>query len=121
MTTPQDDATYRFALDAARIATDLKVEDVAILDLRGLTSLADFFVIGTGTSDRQMHAVVFELKQFAKTLDRTPLRVSDSSTSSWILADYVDIVVHLFDADAREYYDLEGLWGHAPQVEMPAR
>ena len=118
--TTSTDPSLRFALDAARIASELKVEQIVLLDLRGLTSLADFFVIGTGTSDRQMHAVLHEIKQFAKTVERTPLRVSDSGSSAWILADYVDVVVHLFDSDSREYYDLDGLWGHAPEVELPA-
>ncbi len=114
------DPTLQFTLDAARIASELHVADVVVLDLRGLTSLADFFVIGTGTSDRQMHAVVHELKMHAKTIERTPLRVSDSGSSSWILADYVDVVVHLFDPTHREYYDLEGLWGHAPTLDWQA-
>lgn len=114
---PDRDETLSFALDAARIAADNRTEDVAILDLREISSLADYFVIGTGTSDRQMHAVLFHLKQHAKTVGRTPFRVADTQSSSWILADYVDVVVHLFDAEHRDYYDLDGLWGDAPRVD----
>lgn len=111
------DEGLRFALDAARIADENKTADIVVLDLRGLSSVADFFVIGTGTSDRQMHAVLFHLKQHAKALGRQPYKVSDAPSSSWILADYIDVVVHLFDQQHREYYDLDGLWGDAPRID----
>lgn len=114
------DEARAFALDAARIAADNRTEDIAVLDLRGISSLADYFVIGTGTSDRQMHAVLFHVKQHAKSIGRSPFRVADTQSSSWILADYVDVVVHLFDADHREYYDLDGLWGDAPRIDWQA-
>ena len=110
-----DDA-LEFACALARIAAENKTEDVAVLDLRGISSLADFFVIGTGTSDRQMSAVVDHIAAHAKTVDRRAFNVANTQTSSWILADYVDVVVHLFDAEHRAYYDLDGLWGDAPQV-----
>jgi ribosome-associated protein len=110
------DEVLRFAVDAARIADDNRTEEITVLDLRGISSLADYFVLGTGTSDRQMHAVLYHLKQYAKTVERAPFRVADSQSSRWILADYVDVVVHLFDAEHREYYDLDGLWGDAPRI-----
>ncbi len=111
-----DDA-IDFARQVARLATDNKIEDVAVLDLRGLSSLADFFVIGTGTSERQMHAVLDMIKQYAKERDRTPYNIADSSEARWILADYVDVVVHLFDREHRSYYDLDNLWGDAPRLD----
>jgi ribosome-associated protein len=111
-----------FAIAAARIAAENRAEDVAVLDLRGLSSFADFFVVGTGTSDRQMHAALDFIADHARTLGRTPFRVANSREAYWILADYVDVVIHLFDAEHREYYDLESLWGDAPRVawEPPA-
>lgn len=105
-----------FAIDAARIAQDYKAEDIIILDLRGLSTLADFFVLGTGTSDRQMQTVLDKIKEHAKSIDRRPFNVADSPGGAWLLADYVDVVIHLFDADHRAYYDLDGLWGDAPEV-----
>lgn len=106
-----------FAVAIARVAADHRLDDVAVLDLRGLTSVADYFVLGTGTSDRQMHAVLDRIGDFARSRGRKPYRVGDSSSASWILADYVDVVVHLFDAEHRSYYDLDSLWGDAPRVE----
>ncbi|MBW7905776.1 MAG: ribosome silencing factor [Phycisphaerae bacterium] len=116
---PEEEA-LSFAVDAARVAHDGKVEDVAVIDLRGLSSLADFFVIGTGTSSRQMHAALDQIARHAKSAGRKVYRVSDTRTANWILADYVDVVIHLFDAEHRVYYDLDGLWGDAPRVNWQA-
>lgn len=109
--------TRAFAVAAARLAAEMKTSDVQVLDLRGLSSLADYFVIGTGTSDRQMHAVLGKVEDRARQMRRRPFKVSDSQSASWILADYVDVVVHLFDREHREYYDLDGLWGDAPRLQ----
>lgn len=106
-----------FAVDAARIAASYRTEAVRVLDLRGLSSLADAFVLGTGTSDRQMFAVLARVEEYARSIGRRPLNVSQPRSASWLLADYVDVVIHLFDAEHRAYYDLDGLWGDAPQVE----
>ncbi len=116
-TRPTEDEGLRFAVQVARIASENRTEDVSILDLRGLSSISDFFVIGTGTSDRQMHAVLDHVKQHARTVQRTPFNVADSRSSVWILADYVDVVLHLFSVEHRAYYDLDSLWGDAPRVE----
>jgi ribosome-associated protein len=109
-----------FALVAARIAAETKAESVVVLDLRGLSTLADFFVIGTGTSGRQMHAVLDRILEYARTVERKHFHISDSSDAAWLLADYVDVVIHLFDEEHRNYYDLDGLWGDAPLVDWQA-
>lgn len=106
-----------FAKEAARIAENSRCEDVVILDLRGLSSVTDFFVIATGTSDRQMRATVDLVHEHAKRVGQDRFGLSGYDTSTWILADYVDVVVHLFDPERRNYYDLELLWGDAPRVE----
>jgi len=113
---PADDA-QQFAIAAARIAHDHHVDDISVLDLRGLSSLTDYFVIGTGSSDRQMHAVLDRIEEHARTVGRSPFKVADSRSASWILADYVDVIVHLFDEQHRDYYDLAGLWGDSPSIE----
>lgn len=106
-----------FALAIARVAADNKTEDVVVLDLRGLSNLADYFVLGTGTSDRQMRAVLGAIADYARTVGRSPFNTSDAAGSVWMLADYVDVVVHLFDDEHRDYYDIDGLWGDAPRLE----
>jgi ribosome-associated protein len=102
---------------AARIADDNRAKDIKILDLRGLTSVFDFFVIATGGSVRQLHAISDEIETAAReTLNDRKLGSEGYSQGGWVLIDFGDVVVHLFDADAREYYALEDLWGQAPQV-----
>ncbi len=112
----EDDA-QQFAVGVARLAAEMRVEDVSVLDLRGLSTLTDYFVVGTGSSDRQMHAVLDKIEAHARQVGRRPFKVADTRAASWILADYVDVVVHLFDAEHRSYYDLDSLWGDAPRVE----
>jgi len=110
------DEALEFALAAARIAAEHKTENVQVLNLRGLSNFAEFFVLGTGTSPRQMHAVIDLIEEYARSVGREPFRVADSREAHWILTDYVDVVIHLFDPERREYYDLDNLWGDAPRV-----
>jgi ribosome-associated protein len=111
------DAARAFAVAAARIAADNKTENVRVLDLRGLSTLADYFVLGTGTSDRQMRAVLDLIREHAKAEGRDLFNVGDPQNASWLLADFIDVIVHMFDEEHRAYYDLDGLWGDAPEVE----
>ncbi len=106
-----------FAIEAARIADDNRAEDVVVLDLRGISSIADFFVIGTGTSDRQMQAVIDQIEVFGRKVGQKPLGYNGRESDTWVLADYVDVVIHMFSREKRRYYDLELLWGDAPRVE----
>jgi len=106
-----------FAKALARVANDNRAEDVVILDLRGLSPVADFFVIATGASGRQLCAVADQMDEYAKRVSQKRYGLSGYQIATWILADYVDVVVHLFDPDHRHYYDLELLWGDAPRVE----
>ncbi len=112
----QQAETREFARQAAQTAAESRIENVLVLDLRGLSSVADYFVIGTGSSDRQMRAVLAYIEELALERNRRPFRIADSRDSRWLLADYVDVVVHLFDAEHRDFYDLEGLWGDAPRL-----
>ncbi len=106
-----------FARITARIAADNKAEDVVILDLREMTSIADFFVIATGTSDRQLRAIADIVEAEAAQFGQKPFGVSGYVNASWVLVDFVDVVVHLFDREHRTYYDLELLWGDAPRID----
>lgn len=109
-----------FARQVARIAADNRTEELVILDLRGLSPVADYFVIGTGTSDRQIRSTIEAIEDHARTANQTRFGLSGFENATWILADYVDVVVHLFDAERRRYYDLDMLWGDAPRVDWEA-
>ena len=107
----------RFAIETARIAHDHNAEDVTVMDLRGLSPVTDFFVICSGTSDRQRRTVCDMVKDYGRTIDFKPLGLSGYHTANWVLVDFVDVVLHVFAPEYREYYDLELLWGDAPRIE----
>jgi ribosome-associated protein len=102
---------------AVELAVDRKALDVVTLDLRGMIGYADYFVIATGRSDRQTRAIHDAIHQGLKQRYRLlPRRVEGVTEGNWVLMDYLDIVVHLFTPDTREFYRLEQLWGDAPQT-----
>ena len=106
---------------AVRAAEAKKATEIKVLDLTGITSFADFFVICTGANQRQIQAisdeVAVQLKQQAGEL---PISVEGYHQADWILADYGDLLIHIFSPKAREYYDLERLWRSAKTVAIPA-
>jgi ribosome-associated protein len=106
-----------FALGAARLASELKCADVIVLDMKGRSPVCDFMVIASGTSPRQMKSVATEISKLGKSQSSAPWRMSADEGSSWICADFVDVVLHLFEPGQREWYDLEGLWSDASRVE----
>jgi ribosome-associated protein len=115
--TPQATAdSAALAERIAAIASDRKAIDVRVIDLRGIVSYTDFFVIATGNTERQTKAIHDaihdELKHGENRL--LPRRTEGGSEARWILLDYLDVVAHIFTPDAREYYRLEQLWGEAP-------
>jgi ribosome-associated protein len=93
-----------------------KAEDIVVLDLRGLSSFTDFFVIMTGNSTRQNTAISESIEQALKENRLVPLGVEGRGPAEWILLDYGSFVVHVFSKQAREYYSLEKLWGDAPRL-----
>ncbi len=107
---------HGFAVEAARLLADTKCEDVVVFDVRGLSHVTDFVVIGTGTSDRQMKSVAEDVEELGASqgFDRYGQERDDSTT--WVVADFVEVVVHLFEPNTRAHYDLEMMWGDAPQV-----
>ncbi|MFM9994972.1 MAG: ribosome silencing factor [Phycisphaerales bacterium] len=105
-----------FAIDAARLLADEKCTDVVCIDVRGLSQVTDYLVIGTGTSERQMRAVLSHVEDMGGATGNAPFRSHSDDRSTWLLADCVDVVVHLFDPEARSFYDLEMLWGDGPRV-----
>jgi ribosome-associated protein len=110
------------ALLAARTAEDNRGKDIVILDLRQQTTMFDYFVLVTGTSRRQLHAISEEIDHvFEDTLGDRRLGIEGYAESRWILLDYGDVVVHMFDAERRSYYALEDLWAGAKRVPFEPR
>lgn len=107
---------FPLARGAAAAALDKKAENVLILDVRGLTSYADFFVLASGTSDRQVQAIADSIEETMKKGGERPLGVEGQSNGHWVLIDYGDVVCHVMYEDARVLYDLEGLWADAPRI-----
>jgi ribosome-associated protein len=100
---------------AAEYASDRKALEIVELDLRGMIAYTDYFLICTGRTDRQTKAIHDAIYQGMKSEHgRLPRRVEGLSQGRWILMDYLDVVVHVFTPDTREYYRLEQLWGEAP-------
>ncbi len=102
------------------IASDKLATDIVLLDIRPIATVADYFVVASTASERQMQAVVRDLEQTLRNDDGVrPLRVEGRASSGWILIDYGDVVVHLFSAEQRTFYRLEELWSAAvPLVRM---
>jgi len=102
---------------AAEFALDRKALDVVALDLRGISSATDFFLVATGSSDIQVKAIADRVKEgLREDLSEKPTHVEGLETARWVLLDYIDFVVHVFHPQAREFYQIETLWGDAPRV-----
>lgn len=106
-----------FAVRAARAAHDRHAEDVVVLDLRGLSPVADYFVVCSGTSDRQMRAVHDAIVADGAAMGCRPFGSAGRDSCTWMLLDFVDVVVHVFAPEYRRYYDLEMLWDDAPRID----
>lgn len=89
-----------------------------ILDVRGRSPTTDYVVIGTGTSDRQMKSVLDDVRELSTELGHGSSRIDSDDRSLWLLADFADVVVHLFEPNTRAHYDLEMIWGDAPRVDF---
>jgi ribosome-associated protein len=110
--------SLELALAAAREAEDNRGQDVLVLDMREQTSAFDFFVIATGTSNRQLRAMSDAIDdRLQKQFGHRRLGLEGYQDSHWILLDYGSVIIHLFDAKQRDYYQLEDLWAGAPRIE----
>lgn len=110
-------SSRELAIEVARIAHDRHCSDVVILELADRSPIAKHFVLGTGTSDQQIRAVGGEIAEFGKEQGRQVYNKAGMQQGRWIIVDFVDVVVHLFDEKFRNFYDLELLWGDAPKVD----
>ena len=106
---------------AVRAAESKKATDIKVLDLTGITSFADFFVICTGANQRQIQAISDEVGlQLKQQAGELPISVEGYNQAEWVLADYGDLLIHIFSPKARDYYDLERLWRSAKTIDIPA-
>jgi ribosome-associated protein len=115
---PAPDTARPTAMAIAKAALDKKGEDVMVLDVRGLTSYADYFVVVTADSDRQASAIADHVEQTMKAQGVTKVGVEGYESGRWVLVDYGDVVAHVMNRESRGFYDLEGLWADAPRFAV---
>ncbi len=106
---------------AIQCASEKKAFDLVALDLRDIASFTEFFIIASGANQRQVQAIADEInEQLKKQLGSKAVRIEGYTSGEWVLLDYGDFIVHIFDKDAREFYDLTRLWHDAKKVTIPA-
>ena len=106
---------------AARAALEKKATDVVILDLRQATDFTDYFVLASGTNERQVQAIADGIEDRLRQVGEKPLHTEGYRTAQWVLLDFADVVVHVFLEERRQFYGLERLWSDAPDVTADAR
>ena len=101
------------------LAIELKARSLVVLDLRGISTATDYFVIASGNSDVQVKAIAEHVLERLRKEGVRPQHVEGLSGGRWVLLDYIDFVVHVFHPQARDFYQLESLWGDAPRWDAP--
>ena len=114
-----DASSWEKTLLLARLALEKKACDLVVMDVRGLTSIADYFIICSGRSDRQVQSIAQGLEGNSAEHGIKPFAVEGAGRGHWALMDFSDVIVHIFYEPVRRFYDLDGLWGHAPKAELP--
>jgi ribosome-associated protein len=109
------------ALRIAEAADDRRALDIEILDMRGLMTICDYFVICNGRSRLHVDAIAEEIEEQMSDLGIEPRHIEGIPNSNWVILDYTDVVVHVFEPESRGFYNLEGLWHDAGRVEVPTR
>lgn len=109
------------AILAARCLEGKKASDITLLNVSGITTIADYFVIATGESKRQIKACAEHIDEALSIKGEYPHHLEGVTNLEWVLMDYGDVIVHIFDKEARLYYGLERLWGDAPKVDYRVR
>jgi len=117
LSSPRSEVVVDRAVLCARIAEDNKAKDVVVLDMRNVTPIFDFLVLATGASRRQIHTLAEEVDAAMRAEGERRLSIEGYEASKWVVQDYGDVVVHVFDPDSRSYYALEELWADAPHLD----
>ena len=107
-----------WALKAAEASEDKKANDIQILDVRGLTVIADYFLICSGSSETQVKAISRSIEERLAKEGLRPKKTAGKDQARWILLDYADLIVHVFHEDERKYYELERLWADAARISI---
>lgn len=110
-------AVRAFVIDAARLLKDLHCLDMIIFDVQGLSDLTDYILIASGTSDRQIKGVAGQITDLANEQGLERFGSERDTDSTWLVLDYVDTIIHIFEPATRAHYDLEMLWGDAPKID----
>ena len=114
-----DEKALALAMAIANAADDRKAEDISILQVGDASYLADYFVIATGFTNVQVRAIARSIASTIETdYGRSPLRTEGNEEAKWVIYDYGEVIVHIFQPREREYYDLEAFWGHVKRVEF---
>ncbi len=114
------DPIYRMALSAARAAEEKKGGDIVLLDVSQISTLADYFLLISGYSLTQVRAIARAIEEkIWEEWQQSPRRIEGQESSSWILIDYADLIVHVLMQEERDYYDLESFWIQAQRVDLP--
>ena len=115
----KDISSWDKALLLTRAALDKKACDLVVLDVHEQTSIADYFILCSGRSDRQVQSIAQGLEDDAAEAGVKPFAVEGIQRGHWVLMDFSDVIVHVFYQPVRKFYDLDGLWGHAPRAKLP--
>ncbi len=119
LTERQQDQSYQMAQAAAIAADGRKGENIVLLAIGEVSSLAEYFVIASGFSKAQVRAIAGMVEdELSEKFGRKPRNIAGEQDGTWVLLDYGDLIVHAMMTDEREYYDLEAFWGHAPKLEV---
>ncbi len=119
MTASNEISSWDKTLLLTRLALEKKAYDLVVLDVHALTSIADYFILCSGRSDRQVQSIAQGLEENAADEGVKPYAVEGTQRGHWVLMDFSDVIVHVFYEPVREFYDLDALWGHAPRVALP--
>ena len=112
-------SSWEKALLLIGFALDRKACDLVVLDVHDHTSIADYFIVCSGRSDRQVQSIAQGIEENAADVGIKPFAVEGTQRGHWALLDFSDVIVHIFYEPLREFYDLDGLWGHAPKAVLP--
>jgi ribosome-associated protein len=103
----------------SRFALERKAYDLVVMEVGDLTSIADYFIVCSGRSDRQVQSIAQGIEENLRGMGVRPHSVEGAARGQWLLMDFFDVIVHIFYEPVREFYDLEGLWSDAPRAQLP--
>ncbi|MBC8584371.1 ribosome silencing factor [Youxingia wuxianensis] len=110
--------SYEMVLKVAKLLDDKKAVDIKALEIKDLTTIGDYFVIASGTSNIQVKALADEVEEGLSKLGYEPRRIEGYQSAMWVVLDYYDVIVHIFYEQTREFYSLERLWADAPTIQL---